>query len=75
MAQSNSSDGLVNQSTALTARSNGFDSAQLSELTQYVAANFRRLVRTPIGLIFTAACSSRRALRFDYNNGMFGTNS
>ncbi|PON43760.1 hypothetical protein PanWU01x14_271270 [Parasponia andersonii] len=37
-----------------TAWSNGSDSAQLSELTQFVAANFRRLVRTPIGLILAA---------------------
>ncbi|PON47853.1 hypothetical protein PanWU01x14_241630, partial [Parasponia andersonii] len=52
---SNNSDGLVNGSygsalmawsTALTARSNDSDSAQLSELTQFMTANFRRLVLT-----------------------------
>ncbi|PON56869.1 hypothetical protein PanWU01x14_178500, partial [Parasponia andersonii] len=49
-ARSNGSDKLVNGSdgsaltawsTALTARSNDSDSAQLNELTQFVATNFR----------------------------------
>ncbi|PON37790.1 hypothetical protein PanWU01x14_317480, partial [Parasponia andersonii] len=33
-------------STTLTAQSNGSNLAQLSELTQSVAANFRRLIQT-----------------------------
>ncbi|PON76824.1 hypothetical protein PanWU01x14_031440 [Parasponia andersonii] len=64
MAQSNGSDGMVkgsNSSTLMvwsTARSNDFNSAQLSKLTQFVAANFRRLVLIRADSDWADSCGS-----------------
>ncbi|PON66068.1 hypothetical protein PanWU01x14_112950, partial [Parasponia andersonii] len=74
LSQWRSQMALMTWSTALTAQLNGSDSAQISELTQFIATNFRRLVRTPIGMIFSATCSLVELFDLTYNSCMFGTN-
>ncbi|PON35794.1 hypothetical protein PanWU01x14_333600, partial [Parasponia andersonii] len=49
---------LMAWSTALAAQLNGSDSAQLSELTQFLIANFRRLVQTRSDSDWTNSCGS-----------------